>query len=99
MDVVKEVKAFMYKSDLLKIRKDIGGDLKTVMSKISVKWNVIEKMGTAEDQTKMEGPKFILIHIFMEDKCLLQVSEVIHDYRCYILVWNRFSNSTELCNN
>lgn len=89
----------MYKSDLLKIRNDIGGDLKTVMSKISVKGNVIEKMGTAEDQTKMEGPKFIIIHIFMENKCLLQVSEVIHDYRCYVLVWNCFSNSTELCNN
>lgn len=70
------------------------------MSKISVKRNVNDKLDRAEDQTKMEGPEFKMIYIFMEDKFLYLVSTTqIHDYRYYTIVWNNCSNVVELCNN
>lgn len=68
--VVKEIKALMYECDLLKIIKDLGGYLKTIMAKISVKRTVNENLNRAEDQTKMEGPKFKMIQIFVEYKFL-----------------------------
>lgn len=96
MEVVKEIKAFTYKGDLLKIRKDMGGDLKTYLK--SALMEMLLKSQT-EDQTKIEDPKYKMMHIFIKDKCLHQVSDVTHDDRCYILIWNDCSDLAELCSN